>query len=58
MPTEALEERFRGSALDQDVWLPHYLPAWSSREQSRAAYRIDDGLRLTVPVDHPVWCAG
>ncbi len=56
MAADALEERFDGSALDQEIWLPHYLPAWSSREQSRASYRLDGGLRLTVPVDHPVWC--
>ena len=58
MPNDALVERFDGPDLDLEVWLPHYLPAWSSRDQTRASYRIDDGLRLTVPVDHPVWCAG
>ena len=52
------EDRFRGPDLDPDTWFPNYLPAWSSREQSRAAYRVDgDGLTLGVPVDHPVWCA-
>ena len=44
MPTQALEERFRGSALDQDVWLPHYLPAWSSRAHGRA---LPGGRRRT-----------
>ena len=47
---------FDGPDLDTDVWLPHYLPAWSSREQTRASYHLDDScLVLDVPVDHPVW---
>ncbi len=29
MSTDALEERFVGSALDRDVWVPHYLRAGS-----------------------------
>jgi hypothetical protein len=54
--TEVLEERFDGSTLDHDVWLPHYLPAWSSREQTIASFRLCGGLRLSVPVNHPLWC--
>jgi len=47
---------FDGSELDTDVWLPHYLPAWSSREATRASYRLEDScLVLDIPVDHPVW---
>ena len=57
MRTDALKERFDGPGLDHDVWLPHYLPAWSSRVQTVASYRIDGGLRLDVPVEHPVWCS-
>ena len=57
MRTEAFEEHFDAATLDPDVWLPHYLPAWSSREQSRASFQLGDGLRLKVPVDHPLWCA-
>ncbi len=50
---------FDGATLDESVWLPHYLPAWSSREATRPSYRVGDScLRLDVPVDHPVWCAG
>ncbi|WP_220187689.1 glycoside hydrolase family 16 protein [Pseudonocardia pini] len=50
------EETFR--ELDPAVWTPAYLPAWSSRAAAAAAYRLDDeGLHLTVPADHPVWCA-
>lgn len=48
---------FDGPDLDRSVWLPHYLPAWSSREATRASHRIEDyRLVLDVPVDHPVWC--
>lgn len=52
-----LEERFTGGSLDESVWTPAYLPAWSSREAAAAAYRLDaDGLHLTIPDDHPLWC--
>lgn len=48
---------FTGAGLDRAVWLPHYLPAWSSREATRASHRVEDGrLVLDVPVDHPLWC--
>ena len=51
------EDRFTGPGLDRDVWLPHYLPAWSSREATAASYRVDDqGLTLDIPADHPRWC--
>lgn len=47
---------FDGPDLDTDVWLPHYLPAWSSRAQTAASYRLADScLVLDVPVDHPTW---
>jgi hypothetical protein len=50
---------FAGDDLDAAVWVPHYLPAWSSRVASAAAYEVRDScLHLSVPVDHPVWCAG
>ena len=52
----AFRDDFDEPDLDTDVWLPHYLPAWSSREQTRASYRLEDScLVLDVPVDHPVW---
>ena len=35
-------EEFDGSALDTSVWLPHYLPAWSSRAQTAATYDVRD----------------
>jgi hypothetical protein len=55
----AFRDDFDGPALDPAVWLPHYLPAWSSRAATRASHRLEDGhLVLDVPVDHPVWCPG
>lgn len=56
---ETFLDRFTGADLDRSRWLPHYLPAWSSRAQAAAAYRLDGtALTLEVPVDHPRWCAG
>jgi hypothetical protein len=58
MRTE-LDERFTGDALDLDVWLPYYLPHWSSRAESAASYSVQDGeLHLTIPFDQPLWCEG
>jgi hypothetical protein len=52
----AFRDDFDGPDLDPHVWLPHYLPAWSSRDQTRASYRVEDScLVLDVPTDHPVW---
>ena len=57
MAAMTLMDDFLGDDLDRSVWLPHYLPAWSSRAATAAAYRIEDSeLTLTVPVDHPRWC--
>jgi hypothetical protein len=48
---------FSGPTLDTSTWVPHYLPAWSSRTATAASYRLaDPGLVLTVPTDHPRWC--
>lgn len=49
---------FDGIDLDRDVWVPHYLPAWSSRAATRATYTVAGSeLRLAVPPDAPLWCA-
>jgi hypothetical protein len=51
-------DRFAGADLDRSRWLPHYLPAWSSRASTAAAYRVGaEGLTLEVPTTHPRWCA-
>lgn len=52
------EDDFDGPDLDRTVWLPHYLPAWSSREATAATYDIADScLRLTIPPGQGLWCA-
>ncbi len=51
-----LVEEFDGTDLDTSVWLPHYLPMWSSREATRASYRLEDScLVLDIPRDQGVW---
>ena len=52
-----LDERFPGQELDRDVWFPYYLPHWSSRAESAAAWSVRAGeLHLTVPPEQPLWC--
>ncbi len=49
---------FDGPGLDPDVWVPHYLPAWSSRAATAATYQVRDScLHLTIPPDQGLWCA-
>jgi Glycosyl hydrolases family 16 len=51
------EDDFDAAELDREVWLPHYLPAWSSRAETEAAYVIGDScLSLTIPKSHGLWC--
>jgi hypothetical protein len=55
-----LDERFDGPALDASVWLPSYLPHWSSRDRSAARYAVGgatggSGLRLRIDADQPAW---
>lgn len=60
-PARAAEFRddFEGSALDREVWVPHYLPQWSSRAASAATYALAESeLRLTIPAEQGLWCAG
>ncbi|MET0909743.1 MAG: glycoside hydrolase family 16 protein [Ilumatobacteraceae bacterium] len=48
---------FVGAVLDTEVWVPHYLPAWSSRAASAAVFELGaSGLRLFVPPDMGRWC--
>ncbi|MHA7210313.1 glycoside hydrolase family 16 protein [Arthrobacter sp. MDT1-65] len=49
-------ERFDGGTLDEDVWLPAYLPAWSSRAESAATFELDEGLVLSIPPHQALWC--
>jgi Glycosyl hydrolases family 16 len=57
-PTEFVDH-FDGSDLDLEVWVPHYLPQWSSRAASAATYEVTGSeLRLTIPPGQGVWCEG
>ena len=48
---------FDADRLDTEVWVPHYLPMWSSRSQSAATYAVAGSeLRLTIPPEHGLWC--
>ena len=52
-----VEDTFTGDELDPTLWIPHYLPQWSSRSASAARYRLGDGrLRLLIEPDQPPWC--
>jgi hypothetical protein len=50
------EDRFTGPDLAAVTWSLRYPPAWSSLVQTRASYRVDDGLVLDIPLAHPLWC--
>jgi hypothetical protein len=53
-----LDEHFTGAGLDPAVWVPAYLPHWSSLASSAATYSVAAGeLRLSIPNDQPLWCA-
>lgn len=61
-PTAGLElvfaDEFDAPDLDRDVWLPHYLPAWSSLARSAATYELRDScLVLTIPPEQGLWCS-
>jgi Glycosyl hydrolases family 16 len=48
---------FAGPDLDSEVWIPHYLPMWSSRAESAATYAlVGSELRLTIPPEQGLWC--
>jgi Glycosyl hydrolases family 16 len=57
--SESFVDHFDGPELDREVWVPHYLPMWSSRAESAATYELADSeLRLTIPPDQGLWCEG
>lgn len=51
------KDDFDGPDLDATVWLPHYLPVWSSRAETAATYdiRTPTGQRAKTPVTCPRW---
>jgi hypothetical protein len=49
-------EEFDGNELDLTVWVPHYLPAWSSRARTHATYTVARSeLRLWIPPTQDLW---
>lgn len=51
------DDHFDGSDLDRSVWLPHYLPAWSSLDATAADYSVADScLTLRIGPGQGVWC--
>ena len=59
LPSIAFFDDFDGPDLDLAVWVPHYLPQWSSRAESAATYEVAGSeLRLTIPPQQGVWCEG
>jgi hypothetical protein len=59
LPSIAFLDDFDGSALDLEVWVPHYLPQWSSRAESAATYEVEGSeLRLSIPPGQGIWCEG
>ena len=54
-----VDEAFDGPGLDERLWLPYYLPHWSSRAMTRARFDIGGGeLRLRIDADQPPWNPG
>jgi len=57
-PTDDFFDHFDGDDLDTLVWVPHYLPMWSSRSESAATYAtVGSELLLTIPPGQGLWCA-
>ena len=51
-----VDETFEEPHLDERLWLPYYLPHWSSRAATRARYDVGGGeLRLRIDADQPPW---
>lgn len=54
-----MEDRFDGDELDRSLWVPWYLPHWSSRAAAQATYEVRDGeLRLSIPPGQRLWAEG
>jgi len=53
----SFRDDFEGRDLDRSVWIPHYLPQWSSRAESAATYEVAGSeLRLSIPPGQGLWC--
>ena len=59
MTVTSFADDFDSAVLDRSVWVPHYLPAWSSRAATAATYEVRDGaLHLTIPPEQSLWMPG
>jgi len=53
----SFRDDFDAPELDESVWLPHYLPVWSSRDATRASYHLSDScLTLDLRPGEGRWC--
>lgn len=51
-----VDETFTEPGLDERLWVPYYLPQWSSRELAAARFDAGGGsLRLRIDADQPPW---
>ncbi len=52
-----VEDQFDGQALNGSLWVPYYLPQWSSAARSAARYElVDSRLHLLIEADQDPWC--
>ncbi len=52
-----VEDQFDGQALNGSLWVPYYLPQWSSAARSAARYElVDSRLHLLIEADQGPWC--
>ncbi len=50
-----VDDDFSGG-LDPALWVPHYLPHWTTPERSEARFSTDgEGLELRIDADQPDW---
>src|SRR5690349_17175815 len=55
--TLEINDEFESETLDSNLWLPFYLPHWSSRAQSTPNYTFEDSaLVLQITKDQQPWC--
>ena len=51
-----VDEAFESTELDRRLWIPSYLPHWSSRAASAARYAVGGGrLELRIDADQQPW---
>lgn len=51
-----VEDPFDAPALDESLWVPRYLPHWTSADRAESRYEVGGGtLRLRIDADQPAW---